>query len=404
MSGASATPEPQGHPFDRSAAQPVAADDGLDLWQLLAFLAARWPWLIGLPLLAAAATIAYSYRLAPSFTAVTTVLPPQQSQGAAIASLASLGALAGLGGGTAAPRAPAEQYVAMLQSATMADRIVDAFDLMRLHGHATRSAARGQVWGAVSIGIGKKDGLLAIEVTDGDPQRAADIANRFVAELRSMTNGMAMAEAKRRRQYYEGVLQEARDGLTQAQRALQATGFNASAIKAEPKAAADNYARLQSQLVLADVRLQALRGALTDNAPEVRQQQTTVNALRALVSSSESNARTAALDPPSGNAGSPDFISRYRDFKYHETLFEVYARQYESARADETRESTTIQVVDPATPPEIKSGPRRLAMATNVALIVGMITMLFILLIETIRRKGRTNRPVVSHGIPPSRL
>lgn len=375
--------------FDRSAMAAAPADDGLDIWQLLAFLAARWVWLIGVPLLAAVAMIAYSYRLPTIYTAVTTVLPPQQSQGAAIASLSSLATLAGLGGGTAAPRAPAEQYVAMLQSATIADRIVDAFGLMALHGQTSRAAARASLWGASSIGIGKKDGLLAIEVTDTDPQRAADIANRYVAELRTMTNGMAMAEAKRRRLYYEGVLKETRDSLAQAQRALLASGFNASAVKAEPKAVGENYARLQSQLMSAEVRLQAMRGALTDNAPEVRQQTATVNALRGQIASSETNARPTGAGGPGSNDASPDFIGRFRDFKYHEALFEVYARQYESARADEGRESTTIQVIDPATPPELKSGPKRRAMATNVALQSEAVLVLGFLLAGVVRQVRR---------------
>jgi tyrosine-protein kinase Etk/Wzc len=52
-------------------------------------------------------------------------------------------------------------------------------------------------------------------------------------------------------------------------------------------------------------------------------------------------------------------MERLREYKYREALFDVYARQFELARADEAREGALIQVVDPATAPERKVWPQR---------------------------------------------
>lgn len=54
-------------------------------------------------------------------------------------------------------------------------------------------------------------------------------------------------------------------------------------------------------------------------------------------------------------------------FKYQEALFDLLARQFELARLDEAREAAMIQVVDVATPPELKSSPRRLFFAAGGA-------------------------------------
>ena len=97
-------------------------------------------------------------------------------------------------------------------------------------------------------------------------------------------------------------------------------------------------------------------------------------------------ANLARSQAPAGDGGSNDFVGRYREFKYQETLFELYARQFEIARADEGREGTVIQVVDPATPPELKSGPRRLAIATNLALIAEGVLVVGLLLWGALRR------------------
>ena len=93
-----------------------------------------------------------------------------------------------------------------------------------------------------------------------------------------------------------------------------------------------------------------MRGSLSDDTPEVRQQQATLAALRS---------QLARLEQATQVTGAPDYVSKYREFKYQETLFDLFARQYELARVDESREGALIQVVDIATPPERKSKPKR---------------------------------------------
>jgi uncharacterized protein involved in exopolysaccharide biosynthesis len=50
-------------------------------------------------------------------------------------------------------------------------------------------------------------------------------------------------------------------------------------------------------------------------------------------------------------------------------LLELFARQYELARVDESREGALIQVVDPALVPERKSAPKRSFIALGAALV-----------------------------------
>jgi uncharacterized protein involved in exopolysaccharide biosynthesis len=57
-----------------------------------------------------------------------------------------------------------------------------------------------------------------------------------------------------------------------------------------------------------------------------------------------------------------EYLRRYRDVKYHESLYEALAKQYEAARLDEAKAAPLIQVVDKAIVPERKSWPPRLWM------------------------------------------
>ena len=345
-------------------------DEGIDLLDLALPLAEHWKLLVLGPLLAGLLAFGITFLVPKTYTSRTVFLPPQQQQSAAASAIAQLGALSGLVGSAAGLKSPADQYVALLQSTTVADRLIDEFKLMQVYDEEFRFKAREELARNVRISLGKKDGLITIEVDDEDPQRAADMANRHVDELRRLTSQLALTEAQQRRVFFEAQLTQTRDRLTQAQQALQASGFSQGALKADAKAAAEGYARLRAEATAAEVRLQTLRRNLADNTPEVQQAQSTLGALRA---------QLGKLEESTELSGAPDYVSKFREFKYQETLFELFARQYELARLDESREGALIQVVDVAKPAEWKSKPKRAlitvasAIASLMLLAVGVL-------------------------------
>lgn len=338
-------------------------DDGIDLLDLALPLAEHWKLLVLGPLLAGLLALGITFLVPKTYTSRTVFLPPQQQQSAAASAIAQLGALSGLVGSAAGLKSPADQYVALLQSTTVADRLIDEFKLMQVYDEEFRFKAREELARNVRASLGKKDGLITIEVDDEDPQRAADMANRHVDELRRLTSQLALTEAQQRRVFFEVQLTQTRDRLTQAQQALQASGFSQGALKADAKAAAEGYARLRAEATAAEVRLQTLRRNLADNTPEVQQARSTLGALRA---------QLAKLEESTDLSGAPDYVSKFREFKYQETLFDLFARQYELARLDESREGALIQVVDVAKPAEWKSKPKRalITVATVIAALM----------------------------------
>ena len=66
----------------------------------------------------------------------------------------------------------------------------------------------------------------------------------------------------------------------------------------------------------------------------------------------------------------------------------MFSRQYELARLDESKDGTLIQVVDPATPAEKKSRPRRALIAAIAALAAGFLFVIWILLRHSWRRSA----------------
>jgi uncharacterized protein involved in exopolysaccharide biosynthesis len=333
---------------------------GPGLLDLAVPLAEHWKLLLWGPLLAGLTALGITFLVPNTYTSRTVFLPPQQQQqgSLAAAAIAQLGALSGLAAGAGGLKNPGDQYVALLGSVNVADRLIDEFKLMQVYDVEYRDKAREKLARNVDITLGKKDGLITVAVDDRDPQRAADLANRHVDELRRLTNQLALTEAQQRRVFFEAQLKQTRDRLRQAQQALQASGFSQGALRMDARVSAETYARLRAEVTAAEVKLQTLRRTLSDATPEVQQTLSTLAALRAQLSK---------LEEATDLTGAPDYVSKFREFKYQETLFELFARQYELARVDESREGALIQVVDAAQPAERKSHPKRAWIAAGTA-------------------------------------
>ncbi len=369
-----------------SSRSPPAHDESISILELALPIAENWRLLLAGPIVVGTLALGLSYLIPPTYTARTTFLPPQQNQGGPASALASLGALTGLVGMAGGVKSPADQYVSLMQSVNVRDRIIGAFDLMQVYKTQLLIEAREKLDDRVRIVLGKKDGLISLEVDDRDPARAAEIANRYVAELRRITVELALTEAQQRRVFFEAQLKQTRERLDEAQQALQKSGFSQGALRAEPRASAEGYARLRAELTASEVRLRVLRNRLVDDAPEVGQQQSLVAALRA---------QLAKLEAAGDGSTDSDYLSRYREFKYQEALFELFSKQFELARVDESRDSTLIQVVDAAVTPERKSSPRRGVIALVSTGLAGVALLVFVLLRYGLRRAA-ANDPLTA--------
>ncbi len=104
--------------------EDLAEDSGgIKLLDILQTLAENARLLIFGPLIVGLLALGVSFLFKPSYVAKTTIMTPQQQQGAAAAALAQLGALAGVAGAAGAGlKSPAELYIGLLKSRTVADR------------------------------------------------------------------------------------------------------------------------------------------------------------------------------------------------------------------------------------------------------------------------------------------
>ena len=359
---------------------PLLDKDEISLLDLLQTIVDNLRLLVLGPLAVGLAALGLSFNVPPSYTALTTFLPPQQQQGMAASMLASLGALSGLAGaatGLTGLKNPADQYIAFLKSNSVEDALIERFKLIERYKLEFKQDARTSLEGYVKIS-GGKDGLISVTVEDTDAKFAAELANAYVEELTSLLTRLAVTEAQQRRQFFEKQLEQTKDRLTQAEIALIATGVSSNVLKSNPGSAVAAVAALQAQVTVQEVKLGAMRGYLAETAPDFQQALMELTNLRSQLS------KLSKDKAPQTAPGQSNYVSAYRQYKYQETLFELFARQFEMAKADESREGAVIQVLDKATPPERKSKPKKAQIAIIATLAAGFVLLLFVFVRQTL--------------------
>ena len=344
----------------------------IDLLDLLQILADNLRLLVLGPLLAGLVALGITYLQTPSFAALTRFMPPLQQQSNSAAMLQSLGALGGLAGATTGIKNPNEQFVGLLASETIANALVAKFKLLTRYDTDLQVDARLRLANKTQILVGKSN-LITVEVEDTDPAIAAQIANAYVEELGNMMGRLTLTEAQNRRAFFDKQVDQTRKKLAAAEAALQSQGVNSSALKSSPEASIKAVAEIQARISAQEVKVSTMRGYLAEASPDFKMAMVELAALRGQLAKTETIAA-----PTSGNAADANYIARIREVKYYETLTELFAKQFELAKADEAREGPVIQVVDIAEAPERKSRPKRAQVALIASLGSGVLLLLFV--------------------------
>lgn len=363
---------------DTPYAPPEPEDDEISLLDLLQTIVDNLRLLVLGPLAVGLVALGISFAIPPTYTATVKFLPPQQQQSSAASMLAGLGALGGLAGGALGGlKNPADQYLAFMKSNSMQDVLIERFKLLERYDEKYKVDARKELTKIARSASGK-DGLITLEVDDKDPQFAADLANAHVEELQKLLGKLAVTEAQQRRAFFEKQLNQVKDKMIAAEQALRATGVSGSALKSNPTAAVAGVAALKAQVTAQEVKVGAMRGYLAESAPDFKQAMTELANFRAQLAKQEK-------DEPTAVDGQGDYVSKYREFKYQETLFDLFAKQFELAKVDESREGAVIQVLDAAQPPERKAKPQKALVAIIATLAAGFALLLFVFVRQALR-------------------
>jgi len=327
------------------------------------------------------------------------LLPPRSQNSSVAASLlgqmgGSSGALESLGAlaGGLAMRPQSDMYVSLLKSRTVEDAVIRRFDLMAEYQLKRMSDTRKELERRTSIIAGTKDGLITITLQDGDPQRAAELANGYVEEFRKLTATLAISEAARRRLFFEQQLQPAKENLAAAEEAMKKTQESTGVLQidSQAKALIESVALLRAQVVAKEVQIQAMRSFAAEDNPDLILAKQALAALQKqleqLAGSRDDTGSDLVLSKGKATHAGLEYLRRYRDLKYHEAVYELLVKGLEIAKLDEAKEGEIVQVVDQAVPPDQRASPHRKLIVLIATLVAFLAAVFWVVLRRGVER------------------
>jgi capsule polysaccharide export protein KpsE/RkpR len=341
------------------AGMPIDGALGHDVLDVLLVLSTRWRKIAVVMALALAAGVMVSYfAIKPSYTSVALILPPSSPQ-----SMTST--LLGQPGPEKQAKTSADTYVGILNSQSIADRIIDRFRLQSVWKLKTMADTRTELRSEVQIEATDFD-AIQITVRDHDARQASDLANAFVSELNRIDGSLAIAEAAHRSQFLGREVKVGKSALAQAEDRLKGTQQQTGMISPERQAnlAIQEIGRLQAEIDRRNVALQSMRSYATDSNPQVIGLKAEIDGLQRQLRKLQNESRS----PATGDTQIPanqlaetaiQYRRALRDVTEDETVSASLISQMEAARIDEAGSAPPAPVIDRATVADEMSGPQR---------------------------------------------
>ncbi len=395
------------HHQDRAHEATIARDqmkveeDEINLLDLLLVLLKHKKMILGAMAVAFLLACGGALLMPNIYTATARILPPQQEKGGGLGALLAggMGDLASLAG-VSAGGSSADQYVGMLQSRRVADRIIERFGLMERFEWQSRMGAYQTLNGKIKASSDKKTGFITINVEDKDPKFAAELANAYIDELKKLNVQINLNSAGRERLFLEERLGMVKVDLALAEDRLREFQQTNKAIKMDAQATAviEGIAQLKGEIASKEVELGVLLTSQTEQNPQVRALREGIGQLKAQLRKlgDSSTGRKVSSDIFISAADVPNVGLQYarlmRDYKVQETLFELLTKQFEMAKINEAKNTSALQVLDEAMVPDKKSKPKRSLIVLLATFVVGFMAVFFAFIREYGARMNEDDR------------
>jgi tyrosine-protein kinase Etk/Wzc len=306
-----------------------------------------------------------AFMLPSRYTSIVSFIPPSVNNSSSMASalagqLSSLGAGDLLGSG----RGTGDLYAGILKSRSIVSELVRRFNLMNVYRVKKESQAETVLNSSTTIDVDTKSSIVTVAVTAKSATLAHDLANAYMDVLRETNGRLALSQSSQRRLFFGQQLAKEKEDLEEAEDELKKSEEKSGLIapSGQTEAQIRTIAETQAQIAVREVQLAALRESATEQNADLIRLRSEIKDLEGQLSrlqNGNGGESRAAIPTSKVPELQLEYVRREREVKYHEALFEMLSKQFESARLDEARDAPVVQVLDPASYPDTKSSPKR---------------------------------------------
>lgn len=344
--------------------------------------------------------VIFSLLLTKYYRASVLFLPPSQSSG--LSSLIENFSIDILGN----EEITGDVCLSILNSRDLREEIINKYGLMKLYKqkhleHTLKELSKKVIINTeLQVGIGSSNIIsIAIYVIDKSPNRAANMANDFLAFLEKRLIKLNTQKASNNRIFLENRVQQNQSDLAAAEDSMKAfqKKYGAIEITAQAQAAIETAAKVKVELIKAKTTRDALLTHLSKNHSEVVSLQSQIEALSKEYNRLHEGEKVLATKRdilfPLNDI--PDIGLRYyrllREVEIQNKLQEMLIPLFEQAKIQEAKTVPILKVIDRAIPPTYKFKPKRAIIVVGIVFVYLSFLILFIFFKEYLERIETNN-------------
>ncbi|MFH1071400.1 MAG: Wzz/FepE/Etk N-terminal domain-containing protein [Candidatus Glassbacteria bacterium] len=361
------------------------AEKSLDLIGIIRLVLRRWLLVSTVCAVVGAASAVVNFFYLPRwFESAAVIMPPEEksafsSLGMLLSRVPSLpGGISRIASGIGAISQSQYLFVVILNSETVADSLVDKFDLRRVYDKKYFFEARKELRSHTKIDF-PPEGQVVIKVeAKEDSVLARDLAREYFVQLNNVLTDRGINTASLRRKFLEERLLDTRTSLVILEDSLKNFQENrgvalpierpsgALEILTMPvKGSLEILAMIEAEKEAKEIALKVKQTMFRATHPDIVMLQKEITELERTIRRYESQLPEIGLD----------FARLYRSLRIQEELYLLLSAQYEETRLNEADNTPAAVLLDEPQVPEYKYRPRRMI---NVLISVGAALVLLV--------------------------
>ncbi|MCK5618674.1 MAG: hypothetical protein KAJ17_04705 [Candidatus Krumholzibacteria bacterium] len=328
--------------------------------------------IVAATLLTTVSAVAISLILPKWYTSSTVIFPPEQKGGLSSYSallqnlqMPLLGTM-GIKGGKLSETV----HIDMMKSRHIGEQLIDEFELKGVFGAVLIEDALKMLREHSHFKL-TENGVVIISFEDKDPKRAAAVANRYVELLDDFYRELNVTQAAKTVEFIKGQLEERKRILAEAEWSLKQFQERNQALELEEqlRAAMTIVTDLTVEAIALETELQILQHYTSPTSDEYLQKRREYEAVLSQLEKLKLN--QAQDEDDLLRAYIPtleeipelalELLRHKRKIEIETAIYAMLLKEYEKSRIEEARDTPTIQVMDRASVPNLRSRPRRKA-------------------------------------------
>lgn len=277
------------------------------------------------------------------------------------------------------------RYLAILKSRTLRGAVINKFDLIEHYKSKNEELALKKFDKYLFFEVGDENQVV-ISIIDKDQDLVADITNYIIYCLDSLNIELSVSNARNNRIFMEKRVNSIMDSLEYVSQNL--ADFMKSkgilSLQDQVTMGVEQAAFLKSKIILKEVELEVAMKSFRSSHPTVNLLKFELQSLESKYKDFTGNKKGISLVPNFSEV--PDLqlklMKLQRQAEYYTRLIEYLGPMYEQQKFEEAKNIPTLQILDSAIRPELKTKPKRATIVILVFLLSTIIATTYAIIKE----------------------